>query len=96
MKPLPAISPSLNEEKRNQIFNNFIYEPFYKMAENIFNTFKFSYFDDYPHNIMLGCVTHMTRQLEKYVPNTESKKYPVGRLLLLDTSPPSVNTISFN
>ena len=36
-----------NQEKRNQIFNNFIYHPFYKIAENILNTFKFSYFDDH-------------------------------------------------
>jgi hypothetical protein len=40
-----AYNIETDQEKREQIFREKIYYPFQKLIENIFNTFKFSYFE---------------------------------------------------
>jgi len=52
--------------KKNQIYNTSIYVPLCKLAENIFNTFKFSYFEVSPTDIQSEVVSFMTSQLPKY------------------------------
>ena len=62
-----------NDKKRNIIYNTRIQKPLYKLIENIFNTFKFSYFDVGPQKVMEETLTFVTSQLHKY-DHTKGKK----------------------
>lgn len=57
-----------NEEERNKIYEQHLHKPFRKLVENIFNTFKFSYFETGPLEIQEECVNHCVGQLAKYDP----------------------------
>ena len=61
---------------REQIFRNKILQPFQKLIENIFNTFKFSYFETGPQDVQKECLTHLVANLHKYDPNRTSKTDP--------------------
>lgn len=52
--------------ERNQIFNEKISVPFFKLAENIINTFKFSYFDDRLKNVQNEVVAFMVEKIGLY------------------------------
>jgi len=59
-----------NDEKDNNIRNN-IYETkirysFEKLVENIFNTFKFTYFDNSPLEIQKETVSHLVSNIHKF------------------------------
>jgi hypothetical protein len=58
-----------NEEdvdKRNTIYNEHIKYSFEKLVENIFNTFKFTYFETSPLEIQKETVAHLVANLNKY------------------------------
>jgi hypothetical protein len=58
-----------NEEdvdKRNTIYNERIKYSFEKLVENIFNTFKFTYFETSPLEIQKETVAHLVANLNKY------------------------------
>ena len=55
-------------DKRNELYNTRIKYPFEKLVENIFNTFKFTYFDTSPLEIQKETVTHLVANIEKYNP----------------------------
>lgn len=52
--------------EREMIYREKIYKPFCKLAENIFNTFKFSYFDTDPIDVQTDVVSFLTSQIEKF------------------------------
>ncbi len=64
-----AIVEYNNEEdvvKRNFIYENKIKFGFDKLVENIFNTFKFTYFDNSPIEIQQETVSHLVTNMHKF------------------------------
>lgn len=55
-----------NTEIREQIFRERIHFPFQKLVENVFNTFKFSYFETGPQDVQKECLTHLVANMHKY------------------------------
>lgn len=53
-------------EKRNTLYNERIKYSFEKLVENIFNTFKFTYFETSPTEIQKETVAHLVANLNKY------------------------------
>ena len=52
--------------KRNEIYENRIKYSFDKLVENIFNTFKFTYFDNSPLEIQKETVAHLVSNMHKF------------------------------
>jgi hypothetical protein len=55
-----------NQDKRNQIYNTRIRYPFEKLVENVFNTFKFSYFEIGPLDVQKETVAHLVANIQKF------------------------------
>ena len=64
-----------NQDKRNTIYNTRIRYPFEKLVENVFNTFKFSYFDYSIDNVIKDTVSYMTKVMHNFNPLKDSKKH---------------------
>ena len=62
-----------NHTLRNKIYQEEIHKAFDKLAENIINTFKFSYFDDGFNDVKHEVVAFMVMNLHKY-DNTKGSK----------------------
>lgn len=58
------------EFERERIYREKILEPFKKLAENVFNTFKFSYFDTDPQDVQRQVVSELTYKINKYKPQS--------------------------
>jgi len=52
--------------ERNKIYENGIKYPFEKMAENVMNTFKFSYFDVPKSEVQHEVVSHMIEKIHMF------------------------------
>lgn len=52
--------------KREDIYNTRIKYPFEKLVENIFNTFKFSYFETGPLDVQKETVSHLVSNIHKF------------------------------
>lgn len=52
--------------RREYIYNNKIKYPFEKLVENIFNTFKFSYFETGPLDVQKETVSHLVSNIHKF------------------------------
>jgi hypothetical protein len=61
---------------REEIFREKILYPFQKLVENVFNTFKFSYFETGPQDVQKECLTHLVSNMHKFDPNRQSKTDP--------------------
>jgi hypothetical protein len=59
---------TVDQAIRNQIYNTKIRYPFEKLVENVFNTFKFSYFEVGPLEIQKETVTHLVSNMHKFEP----------------------------
>jgi len=55
-----------NEHIRNEIYETQIKFSFEKLVENIFNTFKFTYFDNSPLEIQKETVSHLVTNIHKF------------------------------
>ena len=55
-----------NDENRNEIYNTKIKYPFEKLVENVFNTFKFSYFDVGPLDVQKETLSHLVANIQKF------------------------------
>src|SRR6266404_2505574 len=58
-----------NAEQREAIFNEKLKYPFGKLVENIFNTFKFSYFETGPLDVQKETVAHLVANIRKFEPS---------------------------
>lgn len=65
-----------DREAREEMFRNRILYPFQKLVENVFNTFKFSYFETGPQDVQKECLTHLVANIHKFDPNRLSKTDP--------------------
>jgi len=61
---------------REKIFIEKIHYPFQKLVENVFNTFKFSYFETGPQDVQKECLTHLVANMHKFDVNRKSKIDP--------------------
>jgi len=57
---------SIDVQTREDIYNNKIKRPFEKLVENIFNTFKFSYFETGPLDVQKETISHLVSNIQKY------------------------------
>ena len=64
-----------NHTLRNKIYGEEIHKAFDKLAENIINTFKFSYFDDGFNDVKHEVVAFMVMNLHKYDHTKGSKAF---------------------
>lgn len=55
-----------NQLKREAIYNEKIKYPFEKLVENIFNTFKFTYFGVGPEDVQRETLSHLASNIHKY------------------------------
>lgn len=53
-------------QKRNQIYETHIQKAFEKLVENVFNTFKFSYFDVGPLEVQKETLSHLVANIHKF------------------------------
>jgi hypothetical protein len=61
---------------REKIFSDKILYPLQKLVENVFNTFKFSYFETGPQDVQKECLTHLVANMRKFDPSRLSKTDP--------------------
>ena len=66
---------STNDGERNEIYGKRIHAAFDKLAENIINTFKFTYFDDPFVDVKHEVVTFMVMYMHKYDHTKGSKAF---------------------
>lgn len=55
-----------DRERREELYNTRIKYPFDKLVENIFNTFKFSYFETGPLEVQRETVAHLVANIHKF------------------------------
>tara|TARA_R100001377_G_C3184359_1_gene107940 strand:+ start:726 stop:1421 length:696 start_codon:yes stop_codon:yes gene_type:complete len=60
---------------KNKIYNEHLEYPFFKLTENIINTFKFSYFDDSFNDVQNECISFLVLNMHKYDHNKGSKAF---------------------
>jgi hypothetical protein len=65
-KSIIEFNKETNDKRRNEIYNEHIKYPFEKLAENILNTFKFSYFDVGPLDVQKEVVSHLVQNIHKF------------------------------
>ena len=71
-----AYNNETDTDTRETIFREKIHQPFQKLVENVFNTFKFSYFETGPQDVQKECLTHLVANMHKFDPNRQSKLNP--------------------
>lgn len=59
-----------------QLYREKIHPAFEKLVENVFNTFKFSYFETGPQDVQRECLTHLVTNMHKFDPTRVSRAYP--------------------
>ncbi len=57
---------SVDQEYRNFLYDNHIKYAFEKLVENVFNTFKFSYFETSPIEVQKETVAHLVANMHKF------------------------------
>jgi len=60
---------------KNKIYNEHLVYPFFKLTENIINTFKFSYFDDVFQDVQNECISFIVLNMHKYDHTKGSKAF---------------------
>jgi|TARA_Y100000361_G_scaffold149472_1_gene163770 hypothetical protein len=65
----------LDENQKNKLYNDEIEYPFNKLAENIINTFKFTYFDDVFKDVQHEVVVFLIMNMHKYDHTKGSKAF---------------------
>ena len=66
---------SIDNSKKNRIYQEEIHRAFDKLAENIINTFKFTYFDYGFEDIKAEVVSFMVMNMHKYDHTKGSKAF---------------------
>lgn len=63
-----AYNTTTDSREKDRIYNEHIQQAFFKIAENVYNTFKFSYADVSPLEIQKQAISHMVANIDKYEP----------------------------
>src|ERR1035437_1197725 len=64
---------------REKIFRERILQPCQKLVENVFNSFKFSYFETGPLDVQKECLTHLVANMHKFDPTRTSRNDPTKK-----------------
>ena len=62
-------------EVKNKIYRDHLEYPFFKLTENIINTFKFTYFDDGFADVQNECISFLVLNMHKYDHTKGSKAF---------------------
>jgi hypothetical protein len=65
-KAIIAYNKTEDMDERNRIYNATIKPAFEKLVENIFNTFKFTYFEVGALDVQAECVSHLVANMHKF------------------------------
>jgi len=65
-KAIVAYNNETSQSKRNKVFKEYINYPFNKLVENIYHTFRFSYFDVPYEDVKAEVVAFLTEKIGKY------------------------------
>jgi hypothetical protein len=63
-----AYNQASEPREKDRIYNEHTQQAFFKIAENVYNTFKFSYADVSPLEIQKQAISHMVANIDKYEP----------------------------
>jgi hypothetical protein len=63
-----AYNKAEDSREKDRIYTEHIQQAFFKIAENVYNTFKFSYADVSPLEIQKQAISHMVANIDKYEP----------------------------
>ncbi len=63
-----AYNTEENKYKRDKVFKDYINYPFHKLVENVYHTFKFTYFDVPYEDVQKEVVAFMTEKISKFQP----------------------------
>ena len=74
-KGIIEYNTSDSPEQKNKIYNKYLEYPFFKLTENIINTFKFSYFDDSFQDVQNECISFLVLNMHKYDHTKGSKAF---------------------
>ena len=55
-----------DQQKKDEIYNTEIKYPFEKLVENVFNTFKFTYFETGPLDVQKETIAHLVSNIQKF------------------------------
>jgi len=61
-----AYNKSTSEREKNDLYKNRIQYPFEKLAENILNTFKFSYFDVSKEDVQMEVISNLIEKIHMF------------------------------
>ena len=61
-----AYNSEENKYKRDKVFKDYINYPFHKLVENVYHTFKFTYFDVPYEDVQKEVVAFMTEKISKF------------------------------
>jgi len=64
-----------NQDIRNQLYEEKISFALSKLVENVFNRWKFSYFETSPQDVQKEALAHLVANMGKYDPNRPSKAF---------------------
>ena len=64
-----------NQDIRNRLYEEKISYPLSKLIENVFNRWKFSYFETSPQDVQREALAHLVANMGKYDPNRPSKAF---------------------
>lgn len=62
-----AYNKEPDQTKREELYNSKIKHSFEKLVENIYNTFKFTYFEVGPLDVQKETLSHLVANMDKYV-----------------------------
>ena len=63
-----AYNNTTDRAEKDRIYNTIIRHAFEKIAENVYNTYKFSYADVSPLEVQKQAISHMVANIDKYEP----------------------------
>jgi len=63
-----AYNTEENKYKRDKVFKDYINYPYHKLVENVYHTFKFTYFDVPYEDVQKEVVAFMTEKISKFQP----------------------------
>ena len=61
-----AFNNSTDEKERNVLYREYIHYSFYKLAENVLNTWGFTYFDDDKEDIKYEVISFLLEKIHKF------------------------------
>ena len=65
-KAIIAFNKSTDQKERDKLYAEHIHYSFYKLAENVLNTWAFTYFDDDKEDIKFEVISFLLEKIHKF------------------------------